>query len=109
MAVDFRDLQKEVENWSMKNFGDQSAHLPLLGVGEETGELMHAYLKMSQGIRGDKSVHMIELMDAVGDIVIYLLDFCSRMDVCFEDCVKEAWKQVAERDWTTERKDNGII
>lgn len=67
-------LQKEVGEWSQRNFGDQVSKAfrtplysiaPLLGIGEEIGELV-------------SSQEEVDVVDAVGDIGVYLLDFCSR-------------------------------
>jgi len=96
--TDLHELQAEVSAWSERNFGAQPAWKPLLGVGEEVGELNHAYLKQSQGIRMDED-HIANMQDAVGDIVIYLADFCHRMDINLGNCVEDAWNQVKHRDW----------
>lgn len=99
----FRDVQGRVEEWSNKNFGAKYgvdvAVDKLLGVGEETGELMHSILKMRQGIRGSTEKHTREGMDAVGDIVIYLADFCARMGWSLDDCIYNALQEVLGRDW----------
>lgn len=74
MLID--ELQKEVYEWSSKNFGT-GPHRVLqdaMGVVEEVGELFHAMLKMEQGIRGTKEEHIAKAKDAVGDTVIYLVD-----------------------------------
>jgi len=92
-------LQREVGAWSQRNFGDQPAWCPLLGVVEEVGELSHSYLKRSQGIRGTDAEHLLAMEDAVGDIVIYLADFCNRMGFDMAELVATAWREVKERDW----------
>lgn len=91
-------FQHQVATWSKDNFGDQSFMLPLLGVGEEVGELNHAVLKNIQGIRTDEN-HTEQAEDAVGDIVVYLADFCERYGLSLENCVREAWNIVQHRDW----------
>lgn len=106
--VDYVDslnsLQKEVAEWSENNFPDQPAENPLLGVGEEYGELTHAVLKDKQGIRMDESdVSLDAEKDAVGDIVIFLADFCSRRGYTLGDCVSAAWEgKVRNREWESE-------
>jgi len=116
-------LQTEVSEWSQHNFGNQSSVNPLLGVGEEIGELAeevehasnlililgrlhHAYLKRGQDIRRTEN-HSAAIRDAVGDIIIYLLDFCHRENVSLERCVIDAWNEVSKRDWVAERKSTG--
>lgn len=100
-----RTLQDQVYEWSLHNFGDQPAHRPLLGVGEELGELAsavgalnHAFLKQEQQIRMDED-HQQQMEDAVGDIVIYLADFCSRSQLNMDKCIRDAWRTVQKREW----------
>lgn len=93
------ELQYQVNTWSRANFGDQPAYRPLLGVSEECGELCHAFLKQEQNIRMDED-HKAQMADAVGDIVIYLLDFCARSGLSLEECLRDAWTVVQQRDWT---------
>jgi NTP pyrophosphatase (non-canonical NTP hydrolase) len=100
-----RCMQSEVAEWSRKNFGDQDPVNPLLGIGEEVGELMHAVLKRRQGIRGDWSVHEANALDALGDIFIYMCDFASRNGYDLAKCIAGAWAQVSQRDWTENKED----
>ena len=65
-------IQYEVKEWTLANFGKQPPANPILGMIEECGELAHAHLKQIQGIR--KSDYLADKKDAVGDIVIYLLN-----------------------------------
>jgi NTP pyrophosphatase (non-canonical NTP hydrolase) len=102
----FRQLQEENAAWAARNFGP--ANYPersLLGVVEEVGELAHAVLKGLQGIRGSQQEHQLAAKDAVGDVVIYLADFCTRSGFDFGECVQEAWDEVKARDWTKHRRD----
>lgn len=63
----FANLQTEVGRWSLKNFGHQGAHRPLMGVVEELCELYDA---LDGGINDEMSV-----ADAIGDTVIYAADY----------------------------------
>jgi len=65
------EIQVEQRAWSLKNFGEHPSWHPLLGIQEELGELSDAYL----GKKPDA------MMDAVADLVIYLMDFCSCEDI----------------------------
>jgi len=78
--MDYEQLQAEVGEWSREQFGtEQPARYPLLGAGEEFGELTHSVLKKKQGIRLDEEDVGTEAeIDAVGDIIVYLMDFCER-------------------------------
>ena len=93
-------LQDEQYEWSRRNFGPQDAVLPLLGVAEEVGELCHAVLKQRQGIRVNED-HLAMEKDAIGDIVIYLMDYCNRRGYNLLELVNAAWDIVSARDWTT--------
>lgn len=92
------DLQNQVHEWSKANFGDQPAYRPLLGISEEVGELCHAHLKTEQNIRMEED-HEAARKDAIGDIVVYLCDYCSRSNLSFEECIRMAWDVVQKRDW----------
>jgi NTP pyrophosphatase (non-canonical NTP hydrolase) len=100
--VDLVKLQQQVDKWHKYNFGGENdlenAIDNLLGVSEEVGELCHAILKHKQGIRKTEN-HLENAKDAVGDIVIFLLNFCNRMEFSFSDCVQNAWDEVKDRDW----------
>lgn len=96
------EIQEDQREWVRHNFGDRPAWHPLLGVQEEVGELAHAFLKREQGIRGTKQEHDEAIRDAVADIVIFLMDFCSASGIDLEAQVAATWEQVRLRDW---RKD----
>jgi len=98
-------MQEEQRPWVKHNFGESPPHHPLLGIVEEVGELSHGYLKSEQGIRGSKAKHHEEMEDAVGDIVIYLTDFCSRVGINLQDTVRKTWDSVKERDWKKNPED----
>lgn len=102
--MDLTVLQTEAREWQKKNFGlDRPAHWPLIGVVEELGELAHAHLKREQGIRLNED-HIAKAKDAVGDIVVFLADYCTAMDFDFGQVVSDVWTEVKERDYTNERK-----
>lgn len=92
-------LQTEVFEWNRRNFPVKSTYQPLLGLVEEVGELSHAHLKHEQRIRGAVSEHIKAKQDAVGDIVIYLVDYCNQNGLDFSYCVATAWNEVRQRDW----------
>lgn len=95
----FKRLQCGVKEWAEHNFGEQKPYRPLLGVTEEVGELAHAQLKMEQGIRGSVGEHIAEAKDAVGDIIIYLADYCARSGFDMQTIIEEVWGKVSQRDW----------
>ena len=95
----FVQMQHEQKEWSKKNFGDKKPYQPILGATEEIGELAHSYLKMEQGIRGQKEEHLAKMKDAIGDCVIFLMEFCNQMGWDFEEIVTTTWNHVKLRDW----------
>lgn len=104
---DISRIQAENKEWAWRNFGDAEAippWQPLLGAVEEIGELAHAYLKRHQGIRVNED-HDEAIKDAIGDIVIYLMDFCNRQNLDLELCVINAWEEVKQRDWNKHREE----
>lgn len=107
-ALTFAQLQAENEEWSVRNFGkDVEPHWPMIGAMEELGELAHAVLKMHQGIRGENEEHIRAAKDAVGDIIIYLADYCTRSGFDLEQVVRETWDRVRKRDWKKDPQSGG--
>ena len=92
-------IQKEVDAWSDRNFPNSGAMDKLLGIVEEVGELAHAVLKQKQGIRGSYEELAEQEVDAIGDVMIYLLDYCSKRNLDLEHIVNKIWAQVSKRDW----------
>jgi NTP pyrophosphatase (non-canonical NTP hydrolase) len=105
--VDLDDLQAEIFSWQTKNFGDQPAHRSFLGVVEEVGELAHAILKHEQAIRGTPEEHVAAKKDAIGDAMIFLLNYCSAHGYSLARIVRETWGEVSQRDWIAFPK-NGL-
>ena len=97
-----REIQEAQKKWAEHNFPKAETWQPLLGVVEEVGELAHAHLKQSQGIRVNED-HVANAMDAVGDTVLFMMHYCTLRGWDFETIIQETWEQVAERDW---RKNN---
>ena len=93
-----------VGQWSRSNFGDQPSYLPLLGVAEETGELCHAHLKGEQGIRHTPTEVRALKIDAIGDIIIYLADYCEREGISLAEAVEKTWEVVEKRIWDAAKK-----
>lgn len=98
-------VQRELLAWQKHNFPKNSSWQSLLGVGEELGELNHAYLKRSQGIRGTEEEHIAKMRDAIGDIMVYLIDFANKVGeesgkkFNVEEILQETWQHVSSRDW----------
>lgn len=107
------DLQREVLNWTIRNFKDGKPLWPVMGQSEEIGELFEtilllhfsssritrAALKMDQGIRGTREEHLAKMKDAIGDTVIFLNDVCNKYHINFADCISMALEEIKQRDW----------
>lgn len=93
------DLQNGVAQWTAKNFPEGKNLWPVMGVAEEAGELIHAALKMDQGIRGTREEHLADMRDALGDITIYMADVCNKYGFRLSDCIEAAWEEVEKRNW----------
>jgi hypothetical protein len=69
-----KQLQEENKVWATHNFGNVNrtyAYHPLLGIIEELGELEQALYDM----------YTSDIWDAIGDVMIYMADYCNRMDL----------------------------
>lgn len=95
-------IQEEQRSWVAHNFPGRHAWHPLLGVQEEVGELSHHFLKRAQNIRLNED-HNEGIKDAVADILIYLLDFCSAEGIDLEHELNKVWEKVRQRDWQANR------
>ncbi len=96
--ISIKLLQREQAAWAERNFGKTPSWQPLLGAVEELGELAHAHLKTAQKIRTEEN-HGAKKIDAIGDIVIYLVDYCTREGIDMEAAIAATWAQVRKRDW----------
>lgn len=95
------DMQYRLSAWASDTFGDNTENPPMycvLGMIEELGELSHSLLKSKQGIRSNED-HEELMKDAVGDIVMFMMDFCSRMGWSLSEIIEEVFEEVIERDW----------
>lgn len=106
--MDLTTLQEVTAQWRDRNFPDADSTQQLLGVVEEVGELSHHHLKKTQGIRGTDAQHMAGIQDSVGDIIIYLAGFCSKLDISLDVCVRQAWSEVRDRNWVANPTDGKV-
>jgi len=99
-------LQNEIRDWRRYNFPDSNPMEQYMGIVEELGELSHVMLKEAQGIRdiGDSEA---QAQDAIGDMVIFMINFCDMNGWDFEKVIATTWEQVAGRDWRNNPK-NGV-
>lgn len=99
-AMGLKTVQAEAWLWLLRNFPTTTPEEQFLGVVEEVGELSHAILKNKQGIRQNSKVTDDDMKDAVGDIMIYLINYCNMMDWDLMEIVQDVWvDEVNKRDW----------
>jgi NTP pyrophosphatase (non-canonical NTP hydrolase) len=117
-VVDLRKLQQEHRAWRTHNFPCADDWQPLVGVSEELGEaafafiriaatigrIDHGFLKQAQCIRVSED-HRAEIVDAVGDLLLYVVDFANRLDIDLADAIKTTWAEVSVRDWQRNKVD----
>ena len=104
-----RELQRNVWIWANENFKDRKPHQPALGVVEEIGELFvassrlcHGHLKGEQNIRHTQAEIKAQKEDAVGDIIIYLADYCNLNGIDMQVAITKTWDKVKKRNWNKE-------
>jgi len=78
--VDWNAFQEEVGEWSYDRFGDQPATNPFLGTAEEMAELTEEILTGNPDNE--------EVMDAIGDILVFFADYCNRAGVSYEEAAE---------------------
>lgn len=82
------DLKNQVGEWSASNFGDNGMGefkylRPLLGIFEELHELDTAIFELSlydEEVFSDSEL-VAQIVDAIGDTGIYMLDFCYQLGI----------------------------
>ena len=45
--------------------------------------------------------------DAIGDMIIFTLNYCNKKGFNFEECIRMAWEEASKRDWIKYPK-NGV-
>lgn len=84
--MELAQLQVEVQEWASRNFPNATPWQPLIGMGEELGELAGAMLDRTMD--GERATTLMK--DAVGDIMIYMADYCWRNGIQLEAYVSPA-------------------
>lgn len=88
----YQSLEAEIIRWSeaRKIIPNSTPHAQLLKALSEMGELADATLK------GQKE----EAMDAVGDVMVCLINYCALQDINLVDCMEMAYDQIKHRKGT---------
>jgi NTP pyrophosphatase (non-canonical NTP hydrolase) len=98
MIKTFKDLQEQSYAWIQHNFPNNNGDDPLFGIMEELGEVTHSHLKRKQNIRTNEN-HEELIKDGIGDLVIYLCDYCNQNGLDLEECINIAANTAFSRDW----------
>lgn len=115
-----REVQQEVGKWSVEQFGDNANNISkhdslpmgskaaLWGIVEEIGELNHVTICRHQGRRGyDNGVKYREdRNDAVGDLMIFLCDYCCREGIDLMDILLHTWNNIVKHRKVTDNRDD---
>lgn len=94
--MDYALMQREHAEWLTRNYPNQPPEIPAAGLVEEAGELMHAALKLKQmglwGEEGDYTQDKLQgkLVDAVGDVAVYVCSCCNANGWDYDTLVREA-------------------
>lgn len=101
--MELYDFQLLVSQWSTETFGPHhgTGYRNLLGLSEEVGELCHAHLKGEQGIRHTPQEIERLKKDAVGDILIFLCNYCDSQGFNIRDCAAQAWGEIEGRTYAS--------
>lgn len=103
--MDLDTIQEENRKWVDRNFPQNNdSNTAFMGMVEELGELAHARLKKQQSIR---NITAGAEYDAIGDMAIYMLHYCSTRGWLLSDIIENVWKIVKQRDWVKYPK-NGL-
>jgi len=98
-------MQLRLKEWFEYNFPKGTASQQLIGMTEELGELAHAHLKFEQGIRGN-SVELLEQgKDAIADLFIFAMNYCTLKGWKIEELLESTFNKIIKRDWRTYPKD----
>jgi len=102
--IDLGKIQAQFKEWFDKNLSrgvQEDRFCNAMGIGEEAGEILHMVRVDFQGIREglDKEKVRDEIMDGVGDVIIYAMNLCSLYGINIEDAIAKTASKVLKRDW----------
>jgi hypothetical protein len=96
--MELAEIQGALDKWGKRNFPTSTDTEDFEGAVEELGELSKIRLKRKQNIRRNIVSDGAE-MDAVADLTIYLIQYCSKKGWDFETLLTETAIEVMKRDW----------
>lgn len=90
--MNWKQLQDEQREWSMRNFGPHPAEHPMLGMIEKLGVLAHAHLKGLQGIRHTPEEILEMKKDACAEFMIVMADYFNCKNLNLAECIRHGMK-----------------
>ncbi len=100
--------QEEVTAWVLRNFGNSNELATVGGLVEESGEVVRAAVKRSQGIRGTREEWDAELRKECADVFIKLCDVAQFYGFNLAEAVETRWRVVQQRDWKANPIGHGV-
>ena len=87
--MSYADIEIKIIQWSeaRKIIPNSTPEVQLLKAMSEIGELADATIK------GDKEA----IVDAVGDVMVCLINYCALQDINLVDCMEVAYDQIKNR------------
>ena len=88
----YQALEAEIIRWAeaRKIIPNSTPHAQLLKALSEMGELADATLKDQKD----------EIVDAIGDVMVCLINYCALKDINLVDCMEIAYDQIKHRKGT---------
>ena len=75
------------------------------GIGLILSHNCSSFAKVSEIVEADRrpNYNREKIVDGIGDVIIYLADYCARNDIDFGMAVSETWSRVSKRDWAANK------
>ena len=89
MPLTFEQLTRNVQEWAAARgiYAPSNARAQLLKAFSEMGELADAEITWDG----------LAARDAVGDVLVCLINFCAMRDLDITDCLAAAWDEIKDR------------
>ncbi len=102
MIPELDSLQARVEGWHRKYFGEPPDTFHATKLLEEAGEAGHAIVRLYLREQGKKVNSRSEAMlrDALGDVVIVLMNIANNHDWLLSDVIQDTLDEVLARDYS---------
>lgn len=112
-GLDLRDLQQQVALWAQERWPDRtdydgSLDLPFYRLVATAGVMAAVVATLAEGVlfdpdtdeRVDPEICRDELRAALGEMVVFAIEFAARNGWNIDDIVREVWTEMRGEDWT---------